>query len=85
MVLTRCHLPRGQSWMPAVTLLDGRARLSAQRMAMVATSREPSRCRPVHHALVRNVLRDVTPILPTTAFHQRNDVETYSRLSVRRM
>ena len=71
--------------MPAVTLLDGRDRLSAQRLAMVSTSRAPSRCRPVHRAFVRNVLREVTPILPTTACDQSIDVETCSRLSVRRM
>ena len=69
----------GQPWMPAMTLLDGRARLRAQRMAMVATFREPSLCRPVHRELWRNAVLDLTPIIPTTACYQRIYAETYSR------
>ena len=30
---------------------------------------------------MRNELLDLTTILPATAYHQRNDVETYSRYS----
>ena len=70
--------PWGQPWMPAMTLLDGRARLRAQRMAMVATFREPSLCRPVHRELWRNAVLDLTPIIPT-ACYQRIYAETYSR------
>ena len=79
------QLPRGQPWMPAVTLLDGRDRLSAQRLAMVSTYRAPSRCRPVHRALLRNALLDLTPILHTTVCYKIIYVETYSKFSVRRI
>ena len=65
--------------MPAVTLLDGRDRLSAQRMAMVSTFREPSRYRPVHRELLRNALIELPLVLPTTACYQRIYVEAYSR------
>jgi hypothetical protein len=35
--------------------------------------------RYVHRELRRSVVLDVTPIIPATACHQRNDVEAYSR------
>jgi hypothetical protein len=41
--------------------------------------REPSLCRHVRRELLRNAWLDFTPIIPTTACHQRNYVETYSR------
>jgi hypothetical protein len=53
--------------------------LSAWRMAVLWTFREPSLCRRVHRALMRNALLDYTPIIPATACHQSNYVETYSR------
>jgi hypothetical protein len=37
--------PRGQPWTPAVTLPQGRDGLSARRMAVWWTFREPSLCR----------------------------------------
>ena len=71
--------PRGQPWTPAVTLPPGCDGLSARRMALLWTFREPSRCRHVHRELLRNAVLDLTPIIPTTACHQRNYVERYSR------
>jgi hypothetical protein len=45
----------------------------------VDASRRPSMGRPLPHSFLRNALLDVTTILPATAYHQRNDVETYRR------
>jgi len=39
----------------------GRDGLSARRMAVLWTFREPSLCRRVHRALMRNALLDYTP------------------------
>ena len=61
-----------------MTLLDGCARLSAQRMAMGYTFREPSLCRPVHREFMRNALHNLTHILLTTTCYQRIYVETYN-------
>src|SRR2546426_9143497 len=41
--------------------------------------RKPSLCRHVHRACMRHALLDVIPLVSTTAYHQRNNVETYSR------
>src|SRR5712691_4519267 len=71
--------PRGQPWTSAVTLPQGRNGLSARRMAVLYTFREPSLCRHVHRELMRSALLDLTPIIPATACHQRNYVERYSR------
>ncbi len=71
--------PRGQPWTPAVTLPPGCDGLSARRMALLWTFREPSRCRHVHRELLRNAVLNLTLIIPTTACHHRNDVERYSR------
>jgi hypothetical protein len=71
--------PRGQPWTPAVTLPHGRNGLSVRRMAVLSTFREPSLCRQVHRELMRNAVLDLTPIIPTTACHQRNYIERYSR------
>ena len=71
--------PRGQPWTPAVTLPHGRDGLSARRMAVLWTFREPSLCRHVHRECMRNAVLDLTPIIPTTACRQRNYVERYSR------
>ena len=49
------------------------------RMVVLWTFREPSLCRRVHRAFMRNALLDYTPILPATACHQSSYVETYSR------
>jgi len=70
---------RGQPWTPAVTLPHERDGLSARRMAVLWTFRQPSLCRRVRRELMRNALLDFTPIIPTTVCHQRNYVETYSR------
>ena len=45
----------------------------------VDASRRPSMGRPSPHSFMRNALLDLTTILPATAYHQRNYVETYSR------
>ena len=71
--------PRGQPWTPAVTLPHGCNGLSARRMAVLWTFREPSLYRHVRCELMRNALLDFTPIIPATACHQRNYFETYSR------
>ena len=71
--------PLGQPWTPAVTLPHRCNGLSARRMAELWTFREPSLCRHVHRELLRNALLDFTPIIPTTACHQRNYLETDSR------
>src|SRR6266446_5506303 len=69
----------GQPGTPAVTLSHGRDGLSARRMAAFWTFCKPSLCRQGHREFMRNALLDVTPIVPATAYHQRNYVETYSR------
>ncbi len=51
-------------------------------MVVVWTFRRPSLCRPVHRQCMRNALLDLTTIVPTTACHQRDYVETYSRCIV---
>src|SRR5438093_3012468 len=71
--------PRGQPWTPAVTLPHGCDGLSARRMAVLWTFREPSLCRHVHRDLMRNAVLHLTLIIPATACHQRNYVERYSR------
>ena len=71
--------PRGQPWTSAGTLPHRRNGLSAQRMAVWYTFREPSRCRHVRRELMRSALRDLTPIIPATACQQRNYVKRYSR------
>ena len=53
--------PRGQPWTPAVTLPPGGDGLSARRMAVLWTFREPSLGRHVHREFMRSVLLDVTP------------------------
>src|SRR5207253_10184919 len=72
---------RGQPWTPAVTRPHGRDGLSARRMAVWWTFREPSLGRHVPHELLRNAVLNVTPIIPATACHQRNYVERYSRFN----
>ena len=62
-----------------MTLPQGRDGLSARGMAVLWTFREPSLYRHVRRELLRNVVLDFIPIIPTTACHQRNYVETYSR------
>jgi hypothetical protein len=71
--------PRGQPWTSAVTLPYERNGLSARRMAVLCTFREPSLCRQVHRELMRSAWLDLTPIIPATACNQRNYVERYSR------
>jgi hypothetical protein len=51
-------------------------------MAVLWTFREPSLGRHVRRELMRNAVLDFTPIIPVTACHQRNDVETYSRYKI---
>ena len=52
---------------------------SRDLLAVLCAFCEPSMGRHVHRELLRNALLDVTPIIPLTACHQRNYVETYSR------
>src|SRR5256884_6337032 len=59
--------PRGQPWTPAVTLPHGRDELSARRMAVLWTFREPSLGRHVPHELLRNAVLNLTLIIPATA------------------
>ena len=73
--------PRGQPWTAAVTLPHGRNGLNARQMAVLSTFRAPALCRHVHRELLRSALLDMPPIRPTTACHQRNYVERYSRYS----
>ena len=71
--------PRGQPWTSAVTLPQRRNGLSARRMAVWYTFGKPVLRRHVHCELMRSALLDMPPIMPTTACHQRNYVERYSR------
>ena len=71
--------PRGQPWTPAGTLPQGRAGLSARRMALWWTFREISLGRHVPDELMRNAALNLTLIIPATACHQSNYVERYSR------
>jgi hypothetical protein len=71
--------PRGQPWTPAVTLPQGCDGLRARWMTVLWTFRELSRCRHARRAFMRHAWLDFTPIIPATACHQRNNVETYSR------
>ena len=71
--------PQGQPWTSAVTLPQGCNGLSARRMAVLYMFREPFLCHQVHCEFMRSTLRDLPPIIPATACHQRNDVERYSR------
>ena len=48
--------PRGQPWTPAVTLPQGCDGLSARRMALLSTFREPSLGRQGHRELMRSAL-----------------------------
>jgi len=65
-----------------VTLSHEFAGLNTRRMAVLWTFREPSLGRQVHRELLRNAWLDFTHIIPVTACHQRNYVETYSRSMV---
>src|SRR5712692_11314590 len=73
--------PRGQPWTHALTLPHVRDGLSALLMAVFCTFRRPSMCRPMHRPFMRNELLDLATIVPATACHQRNYIETYSRFS----
>jgi len=53
---------RGQPWTPAVTRPHGRDGLSARRMAVLWTFREPSLCRHVHRELLRKAALNLTLI-----------------------
>src|SRR5712691_4955145 len=70
---------RGQPWTPALTLPHVRDGLRVLLMAVLCTFRRPSMCRHMHRQFIRNALLDLTTIVPATACHQRNYVETYSR------
>src|SRR5258705_12375020 len=71
--------PRGQPWTPALALPHRRDGLSARRMAVLYTFREPSLGRQMHRELMRNALLDLTTIMPATTYHRRSYAERYSR------
>ena len=73
--------PRGQPWTPALMLPHGCYGLSVRRMTVWCTFRRPSMCRPVLCQFMRNESLDLTTIVPATACHPRNYVETYSRFN----
>ena len=50
-------------------------------MAVLSTLREPSLGRHEHRAFLRSAVLDGPPLIPATACHQSNDVETYRRFS----
>jgi len=70
---------RGQQWTPALTLPHVRDGLRVLWMAVLCTFRRPSMGRSVHHEFMRTKLLALTTIVPATACHQSNYVETYSR------
>ena len=53
--------------------------LSVMWVAVLCPFCKPSMGRSVHHECMRNTLRNLPPIIPATACHERNYVETYSR------
>jgi len=53
--------------------------LNTRRMAVLWTFREPSLARHVHREFMRNTSLNFVSIILTTACHQRNYIETYSR------
>ena len=61
-----------------MTLPHGRDGLSARRMAVLWTFREPSLYRHGRREFMRNAMLDLPPILPVTACHQGIYVERYS-------
>jgi hypothetical protein len=71
--------PRGQPWTLALTLPHVCDGLHVLLEAVFCTFRNSSMCRLGHRECMRNALLDLTPIVPATAYHQRNNVETYSR------
>ena len=82
-------LERGNPWGSAGDAgLDTAAqarRLRVLLMAVWCPCRRPSMGRQVPHAFMRNALLDLTTILPATPYHQRNDVEAYSRYNPRKL
>jgi hypothetical protein len=71
--------PWGQPWPPVLTRPPVRAGLRVLLIAVWCPFRRLSMCRPGHRQLTRNALLDLTTIVPATACHQRNYIETYSR------
>ena len=71
--------PQGQQLTPALTLPQARYGLSVLLLEAFLTLGVSSICRQVQRQLMRNALPDLTTIVPATACHQRNYVETYSR------
>jgi hypothetical protein len=65
-VFDRCN-PRSQPWTPAMRLPHGCEGLRVRLMTVLWTFRRPFMGRPVSRPLLRNALRNLTPIVPTTA------------------
>jgi hypothetical protein len=72
----------GSAWTPVLTLPHRRDGLRVLLMAVLCPFHRLSMCRPVHRQFLRNALLDLTTIVPTTAYHQSNYAETYSRSMV---
>ena len=53
--------------------------LRARRRAVWWTCRAPALGRHMHREFMRSAVRDVPPLIPTTACHQRNSVARYRR------
>ena len=70
---------RGQPWTLAVTLPYGCDGLSAWLIAVLWTFHELALCRHARREFMCNELLDFTPIIPATACHYGNYVETDSR------
>ena len=75
------EIHRGQPLTPALTLPHVRDGLSVLWMVVLWTFRMLSLRRHVHYQFMRHELLTFTPIIPTTACHQRSYVETYSRFN----
>jgi hypothetical protein len=72
-------IPRGQPWTPAMMLLHGCEGLRVRRMTVLWMFRRPFLGHPGPRQFLRNELRDLTTIVPTTAYHRRSYAERYSR------
>ena len=56
--------------------------LSARRLAVLETLREPSLGRPVSRQFLRNAVLDFTSVVPATAYPSRSYAERYSRFTI---
>ena len=73
---------RGQPQTPAMRLLHGGKGLCVRRMTAWWTCRRPCMDRPVPRQFLRNVLLDVTTLMPAIAYNRASYTERYSRYMV---